>query len=158
MMSKICCFTGHRKINALSLQELSDRLEEKLIDLIENEDFTEFRAGGARGFDSLAAVTVLGLKKRYPHIKLHLILPCKDQERYFTPIEKKLYTYTLNNADTVVYIQECYTKEAMFARNRALVDGADFCIAYLERLEGGTYQTVAYARKNKVKIINLMKR
>ena len=61
MMSKICCFTGHRKINALSLQELSDRLEEKLIDLIENEDFTEFRAGGARGFDSLAAVTVLGL-------------------------------------------------------------------------------------------------
>ena len=158
MMSKICCFTGHRKISALSLQELSDRLEEKLIDLIENENFTEFRAGGARGFDSLAAVTVLGLKKRYSHIKLHLILPCKDQERYFTPIEKKLYVYTLNNADSVVYIQESYTKEAMFARNRALVDGADFCIAYLERLEGGTYQTVAYARKSKVKTINLLKR
>lgn len=157
-MSKICCFTGHRKITVLTHKEICVKLEKKLIELIENEDFTDFRAGGAKGFDSIAAITVLKLKKDYPQIKLHLILPCKDQEKYFSPLEKQLYKYTLANADSIVYMQENYSREAMFARNRALVDGADFCVAYLEKLEGGTYQTVNYARKNKVKTINLLKR
>ena len=157
-MSKICCFTGHREITALSYEELIERLEKKLIELIEIEDFTDFRAGGARGFDSVAALAVLNLKKSYPHIKLHLILPCKNQEKYFSPMDKKLYNYVFDNADSLTYIQEHYTKEAMFARNRALVDGADLCLAYLEKLEGGTYQTVSYARKNKVKTINLLKK
>ena len=156
-MSKICCFTGHRKIYSTSLDKVAQRLEEKLIFLIENNDFTDFRAGGATGFDSLAALSVLKLKNKYPHIKLHLFLPCKNQDKYFSPFEKGLYQYTLNCADSITYIQEHYSKEAMFARNRALVDGSDLCIACLERLEGGTYQTVNYARKQRVETINILK-
>ena len=83
-MSKICCFTGHRKIVSLPPNELSSKLENKLIELIDNEDFSEFRAGGATGFDSVAALTVLKLKNKYPHIKLHLFLPCKTQDMYFS--------------------------------------------------------------------------
>ena len=154
-VSKICCFTGHRNINSLAPRELEKRLENKLIDLIENEGFTDFRAGGARGFDTMAAMTVIKLKKKYPHIKLHLLLPCKNQDVYFLPFEKQLYRFAISEADSVTYIQERYSREAMFARNRALVDGSDLCIAYLEKLEGGTYYTVNYARKQKVKAINL---
>ena len=152
-----CCFTGHREIVALSCREVEIKLEKKLIELIENENFTDFRAGGATGFDSIAAMTVMNLKKRYPHVKLHLMLPCKNQEKYFSPLEKQLYRFAIAGADSVVYIQENYSREAMFARNRALVDGADLCIAYLEKLSGGTYQTVNYARKKKVNTINLLK-
>ena len=154
-VSKICCFTGHRNIYALPPHELEKRLEKKLIDLIENEGFTDFRAGGARGFDTMAAMAVLKLRNRYPHIKFHLILPCKNQDVYFLPFEKQLYRFALSEADSVTYIQERYSREVMFARNRALVDGSDLCIAYLEKLEGGTYYTVNYARKQKVKAINL---
>lgn len=156
-MSKICCFTGHRDINSLPRDQVSKKLEKVLVELIEKEDFSEFRAGGATGFDSMAALTVLKLKKKYPHIKLHLMLPCKGQDKYFMPVERKLYRYTIANADSVKYIQENYSREAMFARNRALVNGADLCLAYLERLEGGTYQTINYAKKMKVKTINLLK-
>ena len=156
-MSKICCFTGHRNISSLSSKEVALRLNNKLIELIETENFCDFRAGGAVGFDSIAALTVLELKKSYPHIKLHLMLPCKGQERYFSQVEKRIYRYTIANADSVSYVQEHYSKEAMFARNRALVDGADLCIACLERLLGGTYQTVNYARKNRVETINILK-
>ena len=155
-MSKICCFTGHRTISGLSRKEIMARLEKKLIELIENEDFTDFRAGGAKGFDLIAAITVLNLKDLYPHIRLHLILPCKGQEKYFSHIEKQMYYYSLKKADSVTYIQENYTDGVMFARNRALVDGSELCIAYLEKLKGGTYHTVNYARKNKVKTINLL--
>lgn len=156
-MSKICCFTGHRNIEALTPQKIGEALEKVLVDLIENEGFTDFRAGGAKGFDTIAAMAVLELKKRYPHIKLHLVLPHKNQDAYFLPFEKKLYRYTLSVADSVTYIQEHYSRESLFVRNRALVDGADLCIAYLEKLTGGTYYTVNYARKNKVKTMNLMK-
>ena len=156
-MSKICCFTGHREMSVLPPEEIDAKLTNKLIDLIENEGFTDFRAGGARGFDSFAAMVVLKLKKKYPHIKLHLILPCKGQENRFSPIEKQIYSFALENADSVTYIQERYSEGVMFVRNRALVDGSDLCIAYLEKLRGGTYQTVNYARKQGVKTINVLK-
>ena len=156
-MSKICCFTGHRNILSLSSKEVALRLRKRLIELIENEGFCDFRAGGAVGFDSIAALTVLSLKETYPQIKLHLLLPCKGQEKYFTQAERRIYRYTVAKADSVSYIQEHYSKEGMLARNRALVDGADLCVACLERLSGGTYYTVNYARKSKVKIVNVLK-
>ena len=156
-MSKICCFTGHRTMSSMPASTIKLKLENALINLIKNEDFTDFRAGGAIGFDSVAALAVLKLKMKYPHIKLHLMLPCKDQDKYFSPIEKEIYQFIIDNADSVTYIQEHYSDGVMFARNRALVDGADLCFAYLEKLEGGTYQTVNYARKQKVKAINLLK-
>jgi uncharacterized phage-like protein YoqJ len=144
-------------MSVLPPEQIKIKLKNKLIDIIENEGFTDFRAGGAKGFDSLAALAVLELKNKYPHIKLHLILPCKGQEKYFLPVEKQIYHFAIKNADSVSYIQERYSEGVMFARNRALVDGADLCIAYLEKLRGGTYQTINYARKRGVKTINLLK-
>lgn len=156
-MSKICCFTGHRDISSLTTQEMDSRLENAIIHLIENEGVTDFRAGGAVGFDTFAALKVLKLKNKYPHVKLHLILPCKNQDKYFSSFEKSIYQLIIAYADTITYIQENYTKGVMLARNRALVDGAEVCLAYMERLRGGTYQTVNYARRNNVKVINLLK-
>ena len=156
-MSKICCFTGHREIRKISLTVLENRLEETLIDLIENEGFTDFRAGGAIGFDTVAALTVLKLKEKYPHIKLHLILPFKGQANGFSTPEKKIYRYTIAKADSVCYMSDRYHSNVMFERNRKLVDGADICIAFMNKLTGGTYYTVNYARKQKLDVKNLMK-
>lgn len=155
-MSKICCFTGHRDMSARDFRELPEKLDKLVAELVENEGVTDFRAGGARGFDSLAAIAVIKLKKTYPEVKLHLILPCKNQESRYSPLEKKLYNFTLHNADSVYYIQERYSNGVMFARNRALVDGSDICAAFMTRLRGGTYQTVNYARKKGIKLINLV--
>lgn len=156
-MTKICCFTGHRTIKNLPPIEVLNKLKKVLVDLIENEGFCDFRTGGAIGFDTMAALTILELKKKYPHIKLHLFLPYKSQDSYFTPQEKQVYHYTIACADSVTYTQNSFSKEALFARNRALVDGTDLCVAYLERLDGGTYYTVNYARKQRVNTINLFK-
>ena len=156
-MSKICCFTGHRDIEKISASVLYTRLEKTIVDLIENEGVTDFRAGGARGFDSMAALAVLAMKEKYPQIKLHLILPCKAQADYFRAFDKKVYKYTLAHADSVVYVSERYYSSVMFDRNRKLVDGADVCVAFLNHLGGGTYYTVNYARKNKVEVRNLMR-
>ena len=96
-------------------------------------------------------------KQKYPHIKLHLILPYKKQAVGYSATEKQLYDFVLQNADSVHYTSENYYHGVLFARNRELVQGADVCVALLEVLTGGTYQTVNIARKQKIKVLNLVK-
>ena len=156
-MSKICCFTGHRDISIYDYEKVVAFVEAAIARLVEDEGVTEFRAGGARGFDCIAASCVLHLKDKYPDIKLHLILPCKDQDKYYARHEKMIYSYVLSNADSAIYLQEKYSNSVMMARNRALVEGSDICLAYLTRLTGGTYQTVNMARRAGLKVLNVNK-
>ena len=54
MRSKTVCFTGHRELPTDDLPEISKRLEDTLATLIE-QGYRYFGAGGALGFDTLAA-------------------------------------------------------------------------------------------------------
>ena len=80
MESRTACFTGHRELPTDDLPEISKRLEDTLLTLIE-QGYCYFGAGGALGFDTLAAQAVLRLRERYPQIRLILVLPCLDQTR-----------------------------------------------------------------------------
>jgi hypothetical protein len=71
MKNQTCCFTGHRKLPPGQSEKIAGRLKTVLIHLIE-VGFRDFCAGGALGFDTLAAQTVLELKKQYPQIRLVL--------------------------------------------------------------------------------------
>lgn len=79
-MNKSACFTGHR-----SIDKHREVLEKDLVSVIEQlitqKRLTDFYAGGAYGFDALASLTVLQLKEKYPQVKLHLVLPCSNEEQ-----------------------------------------------------------------------------
>ena len=147
-----CCFTGHRKFYNKSQHEirlLATRTIEKLI----REGVTIFKAGGALGFDTICAQSVIALREKHPHIKLHLILPCKRQTRNWNPHDRKVYKEIFDQADEVDILFDNYFDGCMQIRNRALVDGSDYCIAYLCRHYGGTYYTVNYAKQKDVEVI-----
>lgn len=74
---KTCCFTGHREIPSEDLAPLKKRLRKEIVSLIHN-GVLYFGTGGARGFDMLAAQTILKLKKRYPQIKLLWFFPVRN--------------------------------------------------------------------------------
>ena len=151
---KICCFTGHRTVSPEKMQTLIRVLDAHL-ERLAGEGFTEFRAGGARGFDTVAALRVLALRERYPACRLSLILPCRDQTKLWSAAEKALFTDILGRADGVRYIEDAYTSTCMYQRNRALVDGSDLCVAYLTENRGGTLYTCTYALKHGVELLNL---
>jgi uncharacterized phage-like protein YoqJ len=154
MSGKICCFTGHRTIptqNVGALVRILDAHLERLAD----EGYTEFRTGGARGFDTLAALRVVSLCHRHPDCHLSLILPCRDQTKLWRTDERAVFEDILSRASQVRYIADTYTPTCMYERNRALVNGSDLCIAYLTRNTGGTLYTCAYALKNGVALLNL---
>ena len=150
----ICCFTGHRTISAAARLPLVARLDQTLALLVER-GYRTFRCGGARGFDTLAALRVLHLKKTHPEVRLSLILPCRDQADSWREGERMIWQDILDRADEVRFVSERYTAECMHLRNRALVDGADTCVAYLTHNRGGTLYTCTYALKQGLALINL---
>ena len=115
---------------------------------------TTFRAGGAIGFDMLAALKVIHLRQTHPQIRLELCLPCTDQAARWDANNRSYYDFVLQNSDKVRYVQQFYAPGCMAARNRMLVQGADVCVAYCSG-GGGTAQTCGYALAQKLQLINL---
>lgn len=114
-----------------------------------------FMAGGAIGFDTLAAQTVLTLRRQFPHIKLILVLPCLSQTRGWREKDIKAYEEVKAQADQVIYTSQEYTKGCMFKRNRHMVNNSSVCICYLTKDSGGTAYTVSYAKRQGLDVINL---
>ena len=150
----VCCFTGHRKIEENYILRLPEALSSTLDRLI-NKGVRIFRTGGAIGFDTIAALKILEKKKCRPDVRLELCLPCRDQTNGWSEREKYIYSYVLKHADAVRYAEERYVSGCMYKRNRMLVDGADYCVAFLTRNEGGTAYTAKYALSKGVELINL---
>lgn len=148
-------FTGHRKISE-DTAILSKRLYERLEEEIQN-GVTDFYTGGAVGFDSESAAVVLKLREVYPNIKLHLILPCSNEEQTekWSEEEKVEFYRILKLADSVEYTSEHYYNGCMKKRNARLVELADCCFCYWDgRQRSGTGQTVRMAQKKNISIIN----
>ena len=155
MKKTSCAFTGHRVISNNVTEEIKKALVAEIVTLIEL-GVTEFIAGGALGFDTIAAKTVIELKEKYPDITLRLILPCPEQDIKWKEKDKAIYRDILTLADSIEYVSNGYTDTCMLDRNRVMVDNASFLIAYYDgRKRSGTAMTVSYAIKNGVKVINL---
>ena len=154
-MERTVCFTGHRHIG----DEEYTKLFDALLQVIEEQILsgaTVFRTGGALGFDTMAALAVLSQRKRFPEIRLELILPCPSQTKGWSHGDTVLYEQIKSQADAAHYVSTGYYKGVLQQRNRALVENADVCVAYLcNSSGGGTAYTAALALKKGLKLINL---
>ncbi len=156
-----CCFTGHRKIDKEKLPALVEKLHLEIGWLI-GHGIEHFVCGGALGFDTLAALTVLLHRQRGENAKLHLMLPCPDQSARWQRDDRMIYNDIMERADTVDVLCDHYHSGVMHARNRAMVDACRYCICFWDnsiqpagKPGGGTLYTVNYARKMGRRIINL---
>jgi len=149
------CFTGHRYIPAQDREDLRLALRAELKRRVA-EGCVCFRAGGALGFDTMAALEVLALRKCHPQIRLDLVLPCPSQADGWRADDVKLYQQILEQADSYTYINSYYFNGILQLRNQRLVEGADVCIAYLRTSHGGgTAYTGALAIRSGLEFVNL---
>ena len=154
MREMTACFTGHRSIPLMQRGTVRKKLEKTVRELI-GKGYRYFGAGGALGFDTLAAQAVLRLRERYPQIRLILVLPCLNQTRGWPQADIDTYKEIKRCADKVTYTSEHYFRGCMQKRNRHLVDNSSACICYLTKSAGGTAYTVNYARRMGLRIINI---
>lgn len=148
------CFTGHRNIAHAQAILIPGKLKAHLEKLIA-KGARRFRAGGAVGFDTIAALCVLELQEAHPQIELHLILPCRDQTKSWNEQNRMVYNYILSRAASVEYVTEHFTAWCMHERNRRLVNGSQVCVAYLTQSSGGTAYTFGYALEKGLEVINV---
>jgi len=152
MEMRAVCFTGHRIIGRDLDEEKLDYFLHRLAEI----GYGTFICGGALGFDTLVAEKVIRLRKEFPHIRLHMYLPCRNQDSKWSFFDRRRYKRILDSADDVVVMAESYYDGCMRARNYKMVDDADLCMCYLNNDQrSGTAQTVRYAIKKMVSVINV---
>lgn len=151
---KTCCFSGHRMIAAADREWLVCQIQRTLRDLIAG-GMTNFLCGGAQGFDTLAAQSVLALRNQCPQIELCLALPCQNQTYHWPAQAIQTYEAIKGAANRVLYTGQDYEPGCMQRRNRYMIDHSDICVCYLLRTRSGTGATVGYAQRQGVPVINL---
>jgi len=150
------CFTGHRNLPKGDELKRLIAATDAMIAAAYSHGYRVFVAGGAVGFDTLAACRVIVIKKRLPDVKLRLVLPCRNQTEKWTKTEDiALYKHIMGCAETVEYITDFYNDKCMLERNRAMVDRSALCIAYCTKAKGGSAYTVNYAKKEGLGVINI---
>jgi len=154
LREKTCFFTGHRDIPKEKYAQIQEDLETAARGLIA-EGVIYFAVGGATGFDTLAAMTILKLKEEFSEARLVLILPCKNHNFSWQGRDLRLFEGIQERADKVVYTAERYYNGCMYKRNRYMAEGSGYCVCYMDRDTGGTAYTVNYALSMGVRVINL---
>ena len=132
----IVIFCGHREI--ANVGRVREWLNNVCIQLID-DGASEFFLGGYGAFDRLCADVLRGLKGRYRHIRLVLVLPYLD-----SAMSREGY-------DETVYppLESVPRRYAILRRNEWMVRRSDVIVAYVLHSWGGAAKTLDYARKKK---------
>ena len=152
-----CCFTGHRIIPPGEEPKILVRTQNIVLRLIREKGVRFFCAGGAVGYDMLAAEYMIRLRdSSEPQLKIISVLPypgwreTTDWTDELRAREEKI----LQACDKVVHVRSEYEKNVFLLRDRVLVDGSAYCVSYCNRIRTGTAYTVRYALSRGVKVYN----
>lgn len=152
----VCAFTGHRSIREAHRGILED-LVRRAVDYAYGKGVRVFLAGGAVGFDTVAAAQVILYKISHPDVRLELCIPCADQSEGWSNAERDRYEFIMARADSVEILSDRYFKGCMKNRNARLVERADMLISYadVKKSFSGTMQTVRMAKEKGIEVYNL---
>lgn len=144
----IITFCGHSEISYEAV------LEDKILDILKTEAHevpVDFYLGGYGAFDSLANKCCKRFQQQCPNVKRYFITPYID-EAYLKNRSDLIKTY-----DGSIYpdIESVPKKFAISARNKWMVQKADLVIAYVNCQWGGAAAMLEYAKRTKVRYINL---
>ena len=129
-------------------QSLCYKIEEQMT----KEHITEFWVGNYGDFDRLCARAVRELQKKYPLIRLCLVIP------YITFEMNGNKTTYENHYDEIIMAEiplGTPKKLWILKCNEYMVEHSDFLIGYVQHNRGGAYQTLQYAKKKHKMLWNL---
>ena len=151
-----CCFTGHRPDKMeLGEKEIKPLLEKAIDDAIA-EGYVTFITGMAMGTDICAAEIVLERKKRNNELHLICALPYPGFESRRSMTEKMRFNKIIKKADLIKEINDHYFAGCYQVRNEWMVDRSNLVIAVFNGQKSGTKNTVDYAKRKGVKVVNVL--
>ncbi len=151
---RVCCFTGHQDIQSGEEQKILTRVRYLVMDLLA-QDVIYFGAGGARGFDMLAAEFVIHVRDKIKNkVRLVFVLPYPGYMDSWAEEDKRRQEEIIRQSNKVVWVSQENHPGVFYERDRKLVDGSGYVISYCHRVTGGTAYTVRYALEQGIPVMN----
>lgn len=150
-----CCFTGHRPEKLCCDEKTVKAKLRTEIKRAIRDGYTTFIVGMCRGTDLWAGEIVLEERQNNPELRLIAAIPHPNFESNRNKVDKMLYFKILENADEVNTISNKYHKFCYQKRNAWMVDRSSRVIAAYNGDKGGTKNTIDYAKKQDIDIINI---
>ncbi|MBR3803411.1 MAG: hypothetical protein IKK37_08225 [Clostridia bacterium] len=147
-------FFGHRFIEVNKQAEIEKELDKLITDLISQNKYVEFLVGYGGDFNTLVSSSIRRTSKNcYEYNFTHiLILP------YMRAVYKNNIESFMNFYDEIEICEESsavHPKRAIEVCNKNIVMRSDLAIFFIDRKQGGAYNTYKYAQKKNIKTINL---
>ena len=152
-----CCFTGHRP-EKLSVPEGKVKEElKKEIRLAIVDGINVFITGMAPGVDIWAAEIVLELREQEDlPLKLIAASPHPGFENRWSLDWQKRYAAIMSKADLIKEVCTHYSRGCYQIRNEWMVDHSARVIAVWNGQPSGTKNTIVYANRKGVPVINIL--
>ena len=150
-----CCFTGHRPEKLEGDPAFVKSLLKAAIEYAIKQGLTTFISGMARGVDMWAAQIVLEKREENKDIKLICASPFEGFEKRWSKEDIDTYRDIISKADYVKYVSLKYSPSCFQVRNCYMVDRSVMVIAAYNGEAGGTYNTVKYAKRKGVEVVNI---
>lgn len=150
-----CCFTGHRPEKLGLSEDTVVQLLDKAIRQAIIDGYSVFISGMARGVDIWAAEIVLRLRTEGIPIKLICASPYDGFEKSWSSGWKERYRKVMSGADLVRFICPGYSRACFQIRNEWMVDHAAQVIAVWNGQPSGTKNTIDYANRNGIMVVNI---
>lgn len=145
-------FFGHRYIDNYFTVE--KKLEELIRGLLESKNYVEFLVGRDGEFDQIVASTVKVVKRSIGDDNSALVWVMAYPKAEYSNNEESFDDY-YDEIEICEASNHCHFKSAIQVRNRNMVDRSDLVVCFVERVSGGAYSTLQYARKQEKQVINL---
>lgn len=144
-------FFGHRHIdNPLAIDAALDAL---IGSLLQNKVYVEFLVGRNGDFDQLVSSAIRRCKREIrDNNSAHVwVLPYMTADFRDYEDDYRAYYDEIEICDSA----GGHYKSAFQSRNRHMVDRSDLVVFFVERHEGGAYQTMRYAMQQDKQYVNL---
>ena len=145
-------FFGHRHID--NPLYIGDALHKLIGSLLHRKEYVEFLVGRDGEFDQLVSSSSHRCKREVrednsAHVWVlpYMTADLRDYERDY-----RAYYDEIEIFNSAGY----HYRTAFRARNRNMVDRSDLVVFFVERHEGGAYQTMRYAMQQNKQCINLV--
>ncbi len=151
-----CCFAGHRPNKMRFGEKEIKPLLEKAIDKAVADGYVTFITGMAMGTDIWAAEIVLDRKKSNKELHLVCALPHPGFESRRSMAERVRFNKIIKKADLIKKINDHYFTGCYQVRNEWMVDRSNLVISAFNGQKSGTKNTIDYANRKGVCVVNVL--
>lgn len=127
MRQNACCLIGHENLKGYNRKKIMQELEAQIESLIK-DDVKVFYSNCTPGFEMIGALKILRMRKKYPQIKLYLIIRYKNKCAGWSKADLELYEHIQAKADEVYYELK-KDDETIAPECKSIINYADYVLA-----------------------------